>query len=88
MYAKVCVCVLLYTHWEDKSFDLLDLSCLKTVCGVAEYRKVRFTWPGQRSILYTVLKSATLQCSGGVANWSCLSGFYGGMGAYVRRNKE
>ena len=42
-------------HREDESFDLLDLSCLKTSCGVAEYRKVRFTWPGQRSILYAVL---------------------------------
>ena len=43
-------------HREDKSFDLLDLSCVKAFCGVAEYRKVRFTWPGQRSILYPVLK--------------------------------
>ena len=43
-------------HLEDQSFDLLDLSCLKTSCGVAENRQVRFTWPGQRSILYAVLK--------------------------------
>ena len=43
-------------HREDESFDLLDLSCLKPSCGVAEYRHVRFTWPGQRSILYPVLK--------------------------------
>ena len=43
-------------HREDKSFDKLDLSCLKTSCGVAENRQVRFAWPGQRSILYAVLK--------------------------------
>ena len=43
-------------HREDESFDLLGLSCLKTSCGVAEYRQVRFTWPGQRRILYPVLK--------------------------------
>ena len=43
-------------HREDKSFGLMDLSCLETFCGVAEYRKVRFTWLGQRSILYPVLK--------------------------------
>ena len=48
----VFICIVL--HREDKSFDLLDLSCLKTFCGVAECRKVRFTWPGQRSILYPV----------------------------------
>ena len=44
-------------HQEDKSFDLLGLSCLKTSCGVAECREVQITWPGQRSILYPVLKS-------------------------------
>ena len=49
------ICIYVYIG-RIKSFDLLDLSCLKTVCGVAEYRKVRFTWPGQRSIFYTVLK--------------------------------
>ena len=43
-------------HREDESFDLLDLSCLKTSCGVAENRQVRFTWPGQQSISYAVLK--------------------------------
>ena len=43
-------------HREDESFDLLALSCLKTSCGVTEYREAGFTWPGQRSILYPVLK--------------------------------
>ena len=47
--------VVIIIHREDESLDLLDLSCLKTSCGVAEYRQVRFTWPGQRSILYAVL---------------------------------
>ena len=46
----------LMIHREDKSFDLLDLSCLKTPCGGVEYRKVRFTLPCQRSNLYPVLK--------------------------------
>ena len=32
------------------------LVLIKTLCGVAEYRKVQLTWPGQRSILYPVLK--------------------------------
>ena len=26
-------------HREDESFDLLDLCCLKTSCGAAEYGK-------------------------------------------------
>ena len=65
-------------HREDKSFDLLDLSCLKTSCGGAEYRKV-VAWPAEYFI--PRLKIILLQCSGGVAGWSCLSGFYGGVGA-------
>ena len=65
MYTYIYICIYIYyiyvillliLHREDESFDLLDLSCLKTSCGVAEYRQVRFTCPGQRSILYAVLK--------------------------------
>ena len=80
IYVYVYVCVYIYIHREDKGFDLLDLSCLKTSCGVTEYREVRFTWAGQRSILYAVLKLYYFFNVPEEA-WSCLLGFDGGMGA-------
>ena len=43
-------------HREDKSFDPLGRSSSQTSYGVAEWAKAQITWPGQRSILYPVLK--------------------------------
>ena len=44
-----------YIHREDKSFDLLDLSCLEAFCGVAEYRKVRDLRGLASGVFYTPL---------------------------------
>ena len=75
-------------HREDKSGALLDLSCLKTFCRVAECRKVRFTWHGQRSFFFiTCFETLLLSCSGGVAGWCCLIGFMGEWGP-VRDNRK
>ena len=54
--AVVAAAKVVAVHREDESVDLLGLSSLQASWGVAEYRKVRFTWPGQRSILYAVLQ--------------------------------
>ena len=43
-------------HREEKSFDPLGRSSTQTCFGVSEWAKGQITWPGQRSILYPVLK--------------------------------
>ena len=39
-----------------QSFDPLGRSSTQTCHGVAEWAEGQITWPGQRSILYPVLK--------------------------------
>ena len=52
-------------HREDESFDLLGLSCLKTSCGVAEYRSAIYVaWPAAYFI--PRFEIILLSCSGGV----------------------
>ena len=48
---------------------------------------MRFMWPGQQSMLYPVLEIILLYCSGGVAGWSRLIGFYEKLGSCVQRLK-